>query len=90
MAIVALILGIYIIVIAIRGNQKEFADMVMDDFAGNNSFIPWIGALLFLWFIGLYEPMAPVSKALMILVLVVLFLKQGTGFFDQFTRQIGV
>lgn len=66
------------------------ADMLVDDFAGNNSFIPWVGALFFIWLIGLYEPFERVAKALMVLVILVLFLRQGTGFFDQFTRQIGV
>lgn len=90
MIVGVLVIGILLAIVAVRGSQLELFDLLKGDFSGPNSFIPWIAALTFLWFIGSIPGMKPVSRGLMILVLVTLFLKSGTGFFDRLNQQLGI
>jgi hypothetical protein len=85
-----LFLGIFLAIVAIRGTHGDFFELVKGDFSGTNSFVPWIASLTFLWFIGFIPGFRPVSRGLMVLVLVTLFLKRGTGFFDQLNKQLGI
>lgn len=83
-------IGIVMTAIGIRGKSDEFFELVKGDFSGQGSFIPWIAALGFLYMLGFIPGFRPVSRGFMVLVLVTLFLKRGTGFFDQFNRQLGI
>jgi hypothetical protein len=85
-----LFMGIFLALIAIRGTHNDFFELVKGDFTGPNNFIPWFASLAFLWFLGFIPGFRPVSRGLILLVLLVLFLKRGTGFFSQLNRQLGI
>lgn len=84
------VIGLALIVAAYRDKHGELAGLLVEDFTGPDNFMTWIIALLFIWAIGLYEPLEPISRAFMVLVLLVLFLKRGQGFFSQFTNEFGI
>jgi hypothetical protein len=83
-----IVVAIVLMIAAIRGSHNELITLVKGDFSGPNSFLPWIAALFLLYLISMYEPLAPVSNAFMTLVVVVLLLTSGRGFFDQFNKQL--
>lgn len=87
---VIIFLGIIAMGIAIRGKEDEFLALVKGDFTGQGNFIPWIASLFVLYLLGSIPGFKPVSRGLMLLVIVVLFLKRGTGFFDQLNKQLGI
>jgi hypothetical protein len=83
-----LIVGLALLVTAIRGTTSAFFTLVKGDFTGTGNFIYWIVAILVIGAVGYVKKLQPVSDMMLALVLIVLFLKSGTGFFDKFTQQI--
>jgi hypothetical protein len=83
-----IIIGLALLITAIRGTTGAFFTLVKGDFTGNGNFIYWLVAILVIGAVGYIKKLQPVSDMMLALVLIVLFLKSGTGFFDQFTKQI--
>lgn len=90
MVAIIIAIGLMLASVGVRGKSDEFFALVKNDFSGQGSFIPWIVSLGFLYAIGFIPGFRPVSRGLTVLVLVTLFLKRGTGFFDQLNRQLGI
>lgn len=82
------LIGVLLVVASIRGKQWELVSLVKDDLTGPESFIPWVGVLIILYMIGKIGPLEEVTYYFLALVIIVLFLTRGRGFFDQFNRQL--
>lgn len=94
MAFALIIIGITLIVVAVRNTQDTFTARVSGDFKGSGNFLYWIVVILIIGGIGYIPKAKPVSDLFLVLILVVLFLKKGNpsgvggGFFQQFTSAI--
>lgn len=83
MSYVLIAIGVLLTVAGVRNTQDELYSLIQNDFSGPNSFIYWLAAIALIGGIGYIPTVKPFSNALLILVLIVLVLRQGTGFFDQ-------
>lgn len=75
-----LIVGAIFLVAAIRGNQDELLKLIRNDFSGQNNFIYWVMAIVFISLLGNIKAIKPVSDAflfLVILVIIVASYKKG-------------
>lgn len=79
------IVGIVLLVAAIRGQVGTLFGLIKSDFTGSGNFLYWVVAILALGSIGYVKKLQPVSDALLALVLVV-FTLSNKGFFNQFMQ----
>lgn len=85
MPLALFIIGTALIVSALRGTEKQLGALVIGDIQGG--FLKWLAAIFIIGLLG-YVPRAEVpSRFLLALVLLVLFLANGTGFFAAFQQQ---
>lgn len=86
-----IILGVVLLVAAVRGTQDDLFALVKGDLTGPNNFIYWLVAILFIGSIGYIPKLRPLSITFMVLVVIVLVLARGNpntsggGFFQKFT-----
>lgn len=71
MPFIILIIGIVLVVVAIRDSQSDLFTALANDVP---AFSTWFTAIVVIGAIGFISPLKPLSKALLILVLVVLVL----------------
>lgn len=71
MAVIALIIGVVLIVAAIRNSQNALASQLMSDMPG---FVVWAAAIVAVGLIGTIPMLKPFSRGLLILIVVVLLL----------------
>ena len=88
MPFVLLVAGVVLVVAAVRNTQQELFYLMARDFTGQHNFIYWFLSILIIGAVGYIPKMKPISDGFLILVILVLFLKKGTGFFDMFQKQI--
>ena len=94
MPLVLIIVGIFLIASAIRGNTGDLFALLKGDFTGPGNFAYWLLAMLILGAVGSVEKLKPMASALMGLVVLVLILKRGDssgmggGFFERFTAGV--
>lgn len=94
MPFVIIFIGLMLLVAAYNGNLGTLTGLIKGDIAGDGKragFIYWIVAVLVIGAVGYIKPLRPLSHALLVLVLLVLFLA-NRGFFAQFQsaiKQIG-
>jgi len=82
-----LVIGIVLITSGVRGTQDELFSLLKSDFTGPNNFMVWLAALGAVGATGYIPGLAPVSRAMLVLILVVLVLT-NRGFFSQFTNAV--
>jgi|SRR6185295_6286470 len=90
MPIALFFVGVVFITAGIRGTDEDLINLVKGDFEnkdGQRGFISWITAILIIGALGYIEPIKPISRAFLVLVVIVLFLTRG-GFFDKFIKGI--
>jgi len=83
-----LFVGLGLLVIAIKGTQKQAGALLKSEFTGAGSYVPWATAVFVIGGLGYVPVIKKPARALMLLVLLVLFLTKGKGFFDSFRSQI--
>jgi len=88
MPFVLIILGVVFLTVAVRNTQDELFRLVKGDFTGPNNYAYWVLAILIIGAVGYIPRLKPISTAFLILVVLVLILKKGTGFFDSFNQQL--
>ena len=94
MPFVLIIVGVVFLVSGVRGTSSELLSLLRSDFTGPNNFLYWLLSILVIGAIGYIEPLKPVSRAFLALLIVVLFLTAGNtkngggGFFAQFNSQL--
>lgn len=91
MAFVFIIIGVVLTVSGVRGTQGDLWSQVQKDFSpsqqqpNQHSFVPWFVAIMIIGAIGYVEDLKEVSRAFLILVIIVLFLSNN-GFFAQLQK----
>src|SRR6185437_6406490 len=85
---VFVIIGLLLLVVAIRGTQNDAFTLLKSEFVGAHSFLPWAASILILGAIGYARPVKPVADALVLLVVLVILLKNGGGFFARLNDAI--
>jgi hypothetical protein len=89
-----LIVGIVLVVSGVKGTSQQLLTLVKGDLQGQNSYLYWIVAILLIGSVGYVPEFKSLSRAFLILVLVVLVLREGStsnsggGFFQQFTSAL--
>jgi hypothetical protein len=82
-----LILGAIVLVTALRNTHKQLGTMLAADFSGTGSLIYWIAALAIVGGLGYVPSFQAPSRALIVLLIVVLILS-NQGFFTQFSAAL--
>lgn len=83
------IIGLLMVVTGARDTHVQFAEQLKTDFTGppSQNFLWWLAALGLIGSLGYVKPLAPFSKAFLVLVIIVMILAQskngGGGFFGQ-------
>lgn len=90
MPIVVIAIGLVLLIAAVRGTHKELGALLLSQFVGPGSFSAWVFAFVLLGMIGFIEPLKPLSRGLMGLLLLVLLLRnsQGTDLITTASEQI--
>lgn len=83
------IIGILLLVAGVRNQQDTFFRLVKGDFTGPNNFIFWMVSIFAIGALGYIPKLKPLSTGFLALVIVVLFLRRGTGFFSQLNTALG-
>jgi hypothetical protein len=86
MAFVLLIIGITLLVAGVQDTQIALFTLLKGDFF---AFLFWFIAIFLIGALGYIPKLKPLSVAFMTLVILVLFLSKGKGFFSQFTAALG-
>lgn len=81
------IIGIVLMVTAVKGTTGQFFSLVLSDFTGSGSYIYWVISILVIGSVGYIKKLQPVSDMFLALVLIVMFLA-NKGFFSQFMSAI--
>lgn len=87
MPIVLGIIGITLLVSGAQDTQDKLFALIKHDFTDKPSFLPWAVALLLVGMSGYIEPIKPVARAFMALVIIGILLS-NRGFFDQFSKAL--
>jgi hypothetical protein len=85
--------GLVLLIAGVRGTSDDLLKLVAGDVTGDNSFIYWILAIAVLGALGYVDTLRPLSRGLLLLVLVVLVLTEGKktgsgGLFQKFTQAV--
>lgn len=86
MPIAFLLFGSAFVIAGVRGTDDQLLNLLKGDFSGEPNFISWMLALLFIGAVGYIEPLKPISRAFLVLVILVLIVHNG-GFFKKFQQQ---
>lgn len=88
MPFIFLLVGLILLVVGIRGTQKELASVIVDLFTGPNNLTFWALAMIAVGSFGYVPQLRKLAIGLMVLILVSLVLsKQNQGFFQKFIDQ---
>ena len=82
MAIALLMIGIVMVIAAVRNTQGALFSLLQGDFTGTNNFIYWVVAILVIGAIGNVKQLKGFSNAFLALVIIVILLTHK-GFFGQ-------
>jgi len=80
--------GIVMTVAGVRGTEQQLFKLLKGDFTGQNSYLYWVLAIMVVGALGYIPSLRPVSRAFLALIIVVLFLHSGSGFFTKFQSAI--
>jgi len=87
MPFVLAIIGITLIVTAIRGTSGTLFANLQADFTGSGNFIYWFISIGVIGSLGYVKKLAPITNLFLVLVLLVMFIA-NKGFFAQFMSAI--
>ena len=90
-----IIIGVVMVTAAVRDTvtdsavtkQQGLTTLLVNDFTGKNNFVYWVLSILIVGALGYIKPLEPVSRAFMLLIVIVLFLS-NKGVFDQFNTAL--
>lgn len=83
MPIALILIGVILLIAAVRNTQGTLFTLVKGDFTGKNNFIFWLVAILVIGAIGNVKQLKGFSNAFLALVIIVILLS-NKGFFAQF------
>lgn len=87
MGFALVVIGLLMVVTGGRGTYQQFGSMVANEFVGTPNFTYWIVALGAVGAIGYIDAFRTMSRLLMTLIIIVLFLSQK-GFFASFNAAL--
>jgi FtsH-binding integral membrane protein len=79
--------GLVLIISGVRGTSSQLTTLLKSDLTGKKNFIYWGLSILVIGSLGYVDEIKPLSRAFLVLVLVVLILSNG-GFFQLFNQAI--
>lgn len=79
--------GVLLILTGVKGDVTKLYGLLQGDFTGQNNYLYWMLSILLIGFLGYIDSLKTFSRALMFLVIVVLFL-HNEGFIKQFQDQV--
>lgn len=85
------IVGVVFLVAGVRGTSDDLLKLLKGDLTGPNNYIYWMLSIFILGSLGYIQDFRALSRAFLVLVLVVLILyegdpkRSGGGFFKKFT-----
>ena len=82
-----LVIGVIILISAIRNTHKQLGAQLVKDFTGSGSFLVWIAAIAIIGMLGYIPKFETPSRAFLGLILLAMFLS-NKGFFTQFNAAI--
>lgn len=90
-----IIIGLVMVTAAVRNtvaddvntHEKGLTHLLRDDFTGKNNFVYWVVSILIVGALGYIKPLQPVSRAFMLLIVIVLFIS-NKGVFAQFNAAL--
>lgn len=88
MPFVLLALGILFFVVSLQGTQGSLFTLLKSEFVGTNSFVVWAAAFVIIGLLGYIKPIRPITHAFLVLLLLVMVLTNGKGFFSQFNSAL--
>lgn len=88
MPFVLLALGILFFIVSLQGTQGSLFTLLKSEFVGTNSFVVWAAAFVIIGLLGYIRPIRPITHAFLVLLLLVLVLTNGKGFFSQFNSAL--
>lgn len=88
MPLLLIAIGVVILAGAIRDRQNDLAELIKGDFSGPDSFLLWIGVFSLIYLFGKVDESGRIAKSFGILILLVMMLTKGRGFFDMLKSQI--
>ncbi len=88
MPFVFVILGLLLIVVAVRGTHGDAFKLLQDEFSGQKSFVVFAAAIMILGAVAYIKPLRPVALPMILLVFLAMFLGNKGGFFKQFNDAI--
>ena len=86
-----LIAGIVLIAAGVNGKSSDLLTLLKGDLTGSNNFVYWIVSILVVGAIGYIKDLQSLSRAFLVLVIIVLILnedKNGKGFFTEFQSAV--
>lgn len=87
MPLALLMIGVMLIVAALRGTERELFALIKSDFTGPNNFIFWVLSLYLISALGYIPQLRKLSNTFLVLVVLALFLS-NKGFFAKFMGAI--
>jgi hypothetical protein len=82
MPYIALIIGLFLVIVGYKGTQGDLVALLKDDFTGPNNFLRWVLAIAIVGSLGYIKPLRPIANSILALLIIVMFLTNG-GFFDK-------
>jgi hypothetical protein len=82
-----IVTGLVMVISAARNTYPQLLQLLKDDVTGQNNFVYWMAAILGIGALGYIPDLKPVSRAFLVLVVIVLILKNG-GVFNQFVSAL--
>lgn len=83
MPLLLIVTGILLLVLGYQGTYPQFFQLLKTDFSGPGNFWYWIVIIVAVGALGYIPSLSGLSKAFLFMVLIGLFLANGTGFFAQ-------
>lgn len=89
-----IIVGLVLVISGVRGTGTQLLALIKGEFQGKDNYLYWAVAILAIGAVGYVPSLRPLSRAFLVLVLIVLVLKTGKtsntggGFFKQFTTAL--
>jgi len=83
-----ILVGILLLVSGVRKTSTDLVGLIKSDFTGSDNFIYWLASILVIGSVGYIDQFKALSRAFMVLVIVILILTDGQGFFSQFNSAL--
>lgn len=82
-----ILVGVLLVVAAVRDTTDKLFALVKGDFTGPNNYTYWMASILLIGALGYVKALQPLSRIFIVLLVVVLVLSHG-GLFDKFNQQL--